>query len=92
MCIIHKNSKIYLNCSFVSDITSKGSAIDLCPIRRLEFDSRLNLSYSIGYTYKNKYSSEIKYQQRELFNNIGSSSAKYQKVSIVLGYKFLSSQ
>ena len=59
-------------------------------IGNLEINSTNNLNLGFGYSYKNKFSAELRYgSKRNLLSNYVSFSTNYQSISFVLGYNFL---
>ncbi|WP_298546280.1 tRNA modification GTPase [uncultured Aquimarina sp.] len=89
---LNNNSKIFINASYVIDISSKSSIHftrnDGSNINSLEVESRNNFALGIGYKQNDKYSLEVRYQtDRDILGNyVRSWSSKYKTLSIIFGY------
>jgi|SRR5690554_314776 len=88
---INKNSKIFLNASFVLDFSSNSSVeltrFDGTLYKSLEIKTRNNVALGIGYKQNDKYSLEVRYQtNREILGDDPSWISKYNTLSFILGY------
>jgi hypothetical protein len=87
---LNDKSKIFLNGSFIFDLSSKKSKLDYTPGPTLEVVTRNNVALGVGYKYNNRYSVEIRYQSgRELLSRYISWSTDYNTLSLLVGYSFL---
>lgn len=83
---INNNSKLFINGSFILDITSN-STISYDNGAELEITKSSNLGFGIGYKQNDKYSLELRYHtSREILNGYQSYYSEYKKLSIILGY------
>lgn len=79
---LSKNSKIFLNASYVLDF-SLDSFIGL----NLEVNSLTNFAFGLGYQQNDRFSLEFRYlTQRDLLGDYISWQSNYQTLSVVLGY------
>ena len=81
---LNEDSKIFINGSFIFDI-SFNSVIDFESETSPDFDidPRTNLAIGLGYKYNDRYSIELRQQnRRDLFNNF----VDYRTFSVILGY------
>lgn len=89
---INKNSKIFMNASYIFDLSSKSSIDftrnDISDISSLEIDTVIsNLAFGLGYKYKDKYSIEFRYQTpRDVLGKYVFWSSEYKTLSIIFGY------
>jgi len=89
---LNNNSKIFVNASYVFDISSKStiefSRIDGFITDSLEVVSRGgNLAMGVGYKQNDRYSIEFRFQtNRDLLNNYAFWTTEYSTFSIILGY------
>ncbi|WP_299006956.1 autotransporter outer membrane beta-barrel domain-containing protein [uncultured Tenacibaculum sp.] len=90
---LNNNSKIFINASYIFDISSKSSIEftrdDGSNLNSLEIETRNNLAMGIGYKHNNKYSLEARFQtNREILGNYSFWSSNYKTLSIIFGYSF----
>jgi len=88
---LNKNSKIFINASYIFDLSSKSSIEftrnDGSNLNSLEIETRNNLAMGIGYKQNDRYSLEIRYQtNREILGNYLSWNSEYKTLSIIFGY------
>jgi hypothetical protein len=88
---LNNNSKIFVNVSFVFDLSSKSSIeikrSDNSTFNSLEIKTRNNLAFGIGYKLNDKYGFEMRYQTgRELLSDYIFWNSNYNTLSIILGY------
>ena len=77
---INKNSKLFLNGSYIIDFSS-GKALNL------EIESSGNLGFGLGYKRNDKLSLEFRYHtSRDLFYNYRTTFSNYNTVSLIFGY------
>ncbi|WP_378174457.1 tRNA modification GTPase [Aquimarina sp. SS2-1] len=87
---LSKRSKLFLNGAAVFDFPIGNSAITYENGRVLDIVSEVNFAYGIGFTYKNKYSIELRNQTiRNVLGTFPSWNSKYSSVSLILGYSIL---
>ena len=84
---LNKNSKIFINASFIFALNSKSSIefkrADNSSLNSLEIATRNNLAFGIGYKLYDKYSLEVRYLSgREILNL----NSDYRTSSIIFGY------
>ena len=86
---LNKNSKIFINGSFVFDI-SKNSTIEYEERSTLKIGAGNNLAFGFGYKQNDKYSLELRYlTNRDILSNYVTQSSDYKTVSIIFGYSIL---
>ena len=88
-----KNSKIFINVSYVFDFETSSSIefkrADYSKIDVLEVNSRNNFGFGLGYKFYDKYSLEVRYQpNRNILGEYLFWQSNYNKVSIIVGYSF----
>jgi len=89
---LNKDSKLFINASYVFDFNSKSSYVELrradnSILNTLEVKTSYNLAFGIGYKLYDTYSVEMRYlTSRELLGGYNSWSADYKTLSIILGY------
>lgn len=88
---ITNNSKIFVNASYVFDISSKSSIEftrnDGSILNSLSINTRNNLAIGIGYKQIEKFSLEMRYQtKRELLSHNTFWVSNYETISMILGY------
>ncbi|WP_159020798.1 tRNA modification GTPase [Algibacter sp. L3A6] len=88
---LNNNSKIFVNASFIVDISSNSSIEhkrnDGSIVNLFEIETRTNLGLGVGYKQNDKYSLEIRYQtSREVLGNYTSWDTDYNTLSIIFGY------
>lgn len=89
---INSNSKLFINTSFILDLSSKssiefdrdngssGGSLDID-------DTRSNLAFGIGYKQNDRYSLELRYQTgRDILGSYPFWDSDYKTLSIILGY------
>lgn len=86
-----RNSKIFVNASYVFDINSK-TTIDFTrndgsSYNSLDLDTRNNMAIGIGYKQSDRYSLELRYHSnREILGNYLIWSSAYKTLSVIFGY------
>ncbi|MFL0352263.1 tRNA modification GTPase [Xanthomarina sp. GH4-25] len=90
---LNKNSKIFVNASYILDVSSKTlielTRVDGSNFNTLEINSRNNFGMGIGFKQSDKYSLEIRYQtSREILGNDQAWSSNYKTLSFIIGYSF----
>lgn len=88
---LNKNSKLFLEASFVINQKLKSSSINYyindISMSLVEINTTNNAALGFGYKYNDKYSLELRYQtNREILGNQQIWSSKYQSASIIFGY------
>lgn len=88
---INKNSKIFINASFIFDLNLKSTLefnrADNSNYETFKIGSRNNLGFGAGYKFKDKYSLEMKCQtSREILGGYQSWSSNYNTLSLIFGY------
>ncbi|SEA21801.1 porin family protein [Bizionia paragorgiae] len=88
---LNNNEKIFVNASYVFDISSKSSIelkrADNSSYSSLDVNSKKNLAIGVGYKLDDKYGIEMRYQtNREILNNYNFWNADYKTFSIIFGY------
>jgi len=91
---LNEKSKLFLNASFVVDITFKSSVelltVDNFSYYDIQIETRPNAAFGMGYKFDNKFSVEMRYQtNRELFSRYVYWRGKYNTLSFNLAYTFL---
>lgn len=86
-----EQSKIFVNASLIFDFTTHSSIhfkrADDSPLNSLDMLSRNNFAAGIGYTFKNRYSLEARYQSgRDVLSNYTFWDSSYRSFSLILGY------
>ncbi len=88
---LNNNSKIFINASYIFDISSKSSIEftrgDGSNLNSLEIETRSNLAFGLGYKHNDKYSLEFRYQTpREILESYSFWNSEYKTLSIIFGY------
>lgn len=88
---LNKNSKIFINASYIINLSSKSLAefkrANNSIVTSLDVESENNLAFGLGYSFKNRYSLEMRYQtNREILANYRYWNSNYKTTSIILGY------
>lgn len=88
---LNKNSKIFINASYIFDFSSKSSIefkrADNSNYNTLDIKTGNNLGFGIGYKFKDKYSLEMRYQtSRNVLGDYVSWDSNYNKLSVIFGY------
>lgn len=88
---LNNNSKIFINASYIFDISSKSSIEftrnDGSSLSSLDINTRQNLGFGIGFKKNDKFSFEMRYQTgREVLSDYISWSSEYKTLSIIFGY------
>ncbi len=84
---LNNTSKIFLNASYIFDLSLKSSIEFNKYFNLLKIKTRNNVALGIGYKYSDKYSLEIRYQtDRRMLENHIAWSSKYKTMSIIFGY------
>lgn len=85
---LNDNSKIFINGNVIYDFPFN-SSIKIENYYSLGINSRLDLSFGLGYKYK-KYSCEIRYMSnRGILSDYLYWSSQYKTISLILGYTIL---
>jgi hypothetical protein len=90
---LNKNSKLFINASYVFDFNLK-SSIEIRRDDNTYYNSLLvstlnNTSFGIGYKFKDKYSIETRYQtSRTLLSDYLFWDSSYTTASLIFGYSF----
>ena len=83
---LNADSKIFINGSFVIDITGN-SSIEFDSERDLEIETGTNLLFGLGYKYDDRYSLEFRYQtSRQVLTGYSFWDSDYNTLSIIFGY------
>lgn len=89
---LNKNSKVFLNISYVPDFILNGtfevkSTVSEDTLEKKDFDSTASFGFGFGYKYQNRYSIEFRhYTNREMFKNDFSVESTFTSSSIIIGY------
>lgn len=83
---LNDNNSLILKVSYVSDFNKKAQ-IEFEASSNFDISTSNNLSYAFGYEFKNKFSIELKYQQRDLLGKYAAWHSTYNNTSLILGYK-----
>jgi len=87
---LNKDSKIFINGSFVFDLPLNKSIVYETTgfsNRNLKIFESFNLAFGLGYKLKDKYSLEFRYQtNRDLLRYYSPLSSEYKTLSIIIGY------
>lgn len=88
---LNKNSKIFINASFIYDVSSKTTIelkrADNTNYSTLDIKTKNNLAFGIGYKLNDKYGIEMRYQtSREILKEYSYWNSDYNTVSIIFGY------
>lgn len=92
---LNKNSKIFVNASYVLDVVLKSSIESSrengSSLSSLAIDTRTtNLAFGVGYKYNDKYSLAIRYQTgRTILASYDYWNSDFKTISIVFGYSIL---
>ena len=87
---LNSNSKIFVNAGYSFNLVSKSKFVfeNENNVKELNSSSRNNFLIGLGYTFKNKYSAEIRFNSgRELLSDYISWSSNYSSIGILLGCK-----
>ena len=90
---LNKNSKLFINASYVFDFNLK-SSIEIRRDDNTYYNSLLvntlnNTSFGVGYKFKDKYSIETRYQtSRTLLSDYLFWDSSYTTASLIFGYSF----
>lgn len=88
---LNPESKIFVNAGYVVDLSLR-STLTLkrnngTSLNDLDFDSRNNIAFGIGYKFKGTYSIEFRHQtSREILGNYAFWSSNYNTNSLILGF------
>lgn len=88
---LNKSSKIFINFSYVYDFSS-GSTIefkraDNSIVNSIDVGSDDNFAFGLGYSFKNRYCLELRYQTtREILADYSYWNSEYKTTSIIFGY------
>ncbi len=84
---LNEDSKLFINGSFVFDLSTNNSKINFEYASDLEIKTRNNLAFGLGYKLNDRYSLEFRYQtSREILDKFVYWSSDYQTFSIIFGY------
>lgn len=88
---LNNNSKIFVNVSFIADLTSNSSieftSTNGSKLNLFEIETGNNLAMGIGYKLKDRYSLEIRYQTgRDILRKYRYWDTEYKTISIIFGY------
>jgi hypothetical protein len=84
---LNKNSKFFINGSFIIDLSSDNSKINFESGTDLEIKTRNNLAFGLGYKHNDRYSLELRYQtSREILSDFVAWNSDYQTFSVIFGY------
>lgn len=88
---LNKNSSIFINGSFLFDISSKTSInfkrTDGSDFNSLDITTRNNLAIGTGFKIKDRFSLELRYQMaREILSNYVYWNTDYKTLSLIFGY------
>ncbi|MCF6141061.1 PorT family protein [Flavobacterium sp. K77] len=90
---LNKNSKLFLNASYIIDLSSKSTVEftrnDGSTFNTLDLKSRNNPALGLGFKQNDKFSVELRYQTtREILGNYVFWNSNYKTVSFIFGYSF----
>lgn len=90
---LNKNSKLFLNASYIIDLPSKSTVEftrnDGSSFNTLDIKSRNNSALGLGFKQNDKISVELRYQTtREILGNYVFWNSNYNTVSFIFGYSF----
>ncbi|MFT6841753.1 MAG: hypothetical protein ACJASR_000515, partial [Psychroserpens sp.] len=81
---LNTNSRLFFNFSVFFDLSFKSEIEYIDSF--YESDTGSNLSFGIGYSYKNKYSIEGRlHTKREILNEYATDSSEYANISVIFG-------
>lgn len=84
---LNENSKLFINGSFIFEISSKNSIINFESVTDLEIKTRNNLAFGLGYKHNDRYSLELRYQtSREILSDFLYWNSDYKTFSVIFGY------
>lgn len=84
---LNKNSKFFVNASFVIDFNNKKSVINFEKNSNLDIKTAHNLALGIGYKQNDKYSLEFRYHTpRNLLKNSSYFENDFNTLSFIFGY------
>ncbi|GAA5221903.1 hypothetical protein GCM10025777_25330 [Membranihabitans marinus] len=87
---LNPKSKIFINASYVIDLSSSSSTIIYNSRSNLDIKSRINYAIGAGYNQNNKYSLELRYYTgREVLSDYVHWKTNYSTLSIIFGYSIL---
>lgn len=83
----NENSKLFVNGSFIFDISNNTSIINFESGADLEIKTSNNLAFGLGYKHNDRYSLELRYQtSREILGDFVFWSSNYKTFSVIFGY------
>ncbi|WP_290697279.1 tRNA modification GTPase [Lacinutrix sp.] len=86
---INDNSKVFINGSYILDITNNSTVVFDRDIN-LEITNSFNFGFGVGYKQNDKYSLELRYQTRRgLLNTFQFFGTDYKTISLIFGYTIL---
>lgn len=86
---LNNTSKIFVNAAYVIDVAGK-SHFDFYNNKKLDSSAGKNFALGMGYSYKNKYSAELRLNTaRNILSDYISWSADYTTFGIIFGYTIL---
>ena len=85
--LLNNNSKLFYNLSYTFDF-SKSNYIDFEKSKSLDLkiESSGNFNIGIGFKYKNKYSTELRYSLKRTLINYEGWDTNYKSLSLIFGY------
>jgi hypothetical protein len=83
---LNEDNSLILKVSYVSDFNKKAQ-IEFEASSNFDISTSNNLSYAFGYEFKNKFSIEFRYQQRDFLGKYAAWHSTYNNTSLILGYK-----
>jgi hypothetical protein len=88
---LNNNSKIFINASFIFDLSSKSSIEfsrdNASGSSSIEIVTRPNFAFGIGYKYNDKYSLEVRHlSSREVLDSYLAWNSDYKTFSLIFGY------
>ena len=88
---LDKNSKIFINASFILDLNLKSTLefnrADNSNYKTFVIKPRSNFGFGAGYKFKDKYSLEMRYQTgREILGQYVFWKSNYNTISLIFGY------
>ena len=86
----NETSKIFANIAFLVDIPLTDSIIlsNLFSSADIEIESKNNIAFGIGYTLKDKYQLELRYNYNRGLVPYSGWKSKYEYLAVVFGYNF----
>ena len=91
---LKNDAKFFLNASFLFDISNNSSVdflrADGSTINSLDVVSTNSLAFGAGFSFKNKFGFELRYQtSREILENYADWSSDYKTLGIIFSYRLL---